>query len=336
MKRKALLPIVIITWMSVILACGSSNDAEATVQAINEIFSNTATAAAPDMEGTDNAYLAAQAKATEQALALNISGGVGESAMDSESLQATAAAEAPVFGELKLYGIETENGHVEWVHAPTTLEVEGYMAFDYASDYPETIIQDFVIASDITWNTQYGSSGCGYLLRSNGDQNSGDQYMVLIKRGGNGHLLFGIIEKGKPVGGYDIFPRSYDKSFDWHNDGTNRVTVVGRGGTFTFYTNGTWVGEIDLTEPPPKPVMPSRPSVPADQTDNTLMESYRIQLAEYENLVSGMDENYDGALGRYQGENPIFEKGFFSMISASESGASTCQFDDTWLWMIDP
>ncbi len=336
MKRNALLPLVILIWMSVILACGSGIDAEATAQAINDIYAKTATAAVSGEAASENLYLTAQVEATEQAAALNISQGEGTSALDSESLQATASAEASVIGELKLYGIDTEKGHVAWIHAPKTLDKDGYMAFDYANDYPETIVQDFVIAADITWNTQYGSSGCGYMLRSNGNQNSADQYLVMIKRGGNGHLLFAIIENGKPVGGYAIFPRTYDKSFDWHNETTNRVAVVGSGSTFTFYTNGAWVGEIDLTKPPPKPVIPAPPPIPSDQTNNNLMDNYRVQLAEYENLVTSMDDNYAGLFGRYQNQNPIFENGFVSMILASESGHTICHFENIWLWHIDP
>jgi hypothetical protein len=221
MKRNTLLLIVVLVWMGLILACSSSDDAEATAQAINDIFSMTATAAAPEVEDSGNVYLTAQAEATEQVIV--------EPEVDSESLQATAMAESNVIGELKLYGIDPEKGQVGWIHPPIKLEADRYMAFDFANDYPEIIVQDFVIAADITWDTQYGTSGCGYLLRSNGDQNSGDQYMVLITRGGNGHLIFAITENGNPVGGYDVFPRTYDRSFDWHNETTNRVAVVGKG-----------------------------------------------------------------------------------------------------------
>jgi uncharacterized membrane-anchored protein len=159
-KRNTKYLLIILIWMTVILACGSSNDAEATAQAINDIFSKTATAAVSEVKESENLYLTAQVEATEQAKDLKGTGGEAYSGLDSESLQATAEAEAPVIGELTLYGIDPEKGHVAWIHAPTTLDVEGYMALDYANDYPETIVQDFVIAADITWNTQYGSSGC--------------------------------------------------------------------------------------------------------------------------------------------------------------------------------
>ncbi|MEN8171328.1 MAG: hypothetical protein ABFS03_00460 [Chloroflexota bacterium] len=328
MKRNTLLLIVILVWIGVNLACSSSDDTEATAQAITEILSLTATAAVPQAEETENLYLTAQAEATEQVIL--------EPEVDTESLQATAMAESSVIGELKLYGIDPEKGQIGWVHPPVNLEADRYMAFDYANDYPEVIVGDFVIASDITWDTQYGTSGCGYLLRSNGDQNSGDQYMVLITRAGNGHLIFAITENGNPVGGYDVFPRTSDKSFDWHNGTTNRVAIVGKGSTFTFYTNGVWVDEIDLTNPPPAPVMPAIPAIPSDQSNNQLMEIYRQQMAEYENMVEEIRNNFNGLLSRAQQKSPIYEHGFVGLILVSESGHSICQFDNAWLWMMNP
>lgn len=334
MKRKIFLLFAVLTLVIATLACGSGTDADATAQAINEVFSKTATAGASSSGDSGNTLETAQAEATEQAQEIEVTlEAVSEA--DTEAQQATAAAEAPVIGELKLYGIDPEKGHVAWIHPPKTLEVDGYMALDYANDYPATIVKDFVMAADITWNTQYGSSGCGFMMRSNGDQNSPDQYMTLITRGGSGHLVFAIIDQGDPAGGYDIFPKEHDRSFDWHNDTTNRVAVMGHGGVFTFYTNGVWVGEVDLNQPPPKPVIPARPSPPSDQTDNDAMKQYRQQIEEYEKLVGDMNVNYASLLGRHEEESPIFEQGFVGMLVASESGKTTCHFDNAWLWMIE-
>ncbi len=334
MMRKFFLLFALLTLIGAALACGSGSDANATAQAINDVFSKTATAVFSSSSSSDNTLATAQAGATEQAQEL-----VGTleavSASDTEAQQATAAAEAPVIGELKLYGIDPEKGHVAWIHPPKTLDVDGYMAFDYANDYPATIARDFVMSAEITWNTQYGSSGCGFMLRSNGDKNAPDQYMTLITRGGSGHLIFAIIDKGDPAGGYDIFPREHDKSFDWHNDTTNRVAVMGDGGVFTFYTNGVWVGEVDLNQPPPKPVMPARPSPPNDQNDNNAMDQYRQQIEEYDKLVGDMNINYASLLGRFEDESPIYEEGFVGLLIASESGHTVCHFDNAWLWMMD-
>ena len=333
-KRKAYFLFAILTLAIATLACGSGSDPEATAQAISDIFSKTATAAASGDTSPDNPVQTAQVEATEIAQTVEVTKEAISEA-DAEAQKATTTAEAPVLGELKLYGVDTDAGYVAWIHRPLTLEVDGYMAFDFANDHPETIIRDFVISSDITWNTQYGSSGCGFMLRSNGDQNSTDQYMALITRGGSGHLIFAIMENGEPVGGYDIFPRTNDKSFDWHNDTTNRVAVKGDGSVFTFFTNGTQVGEIDLTKPPPKPVLPAQPKIPEDQTDIKGMDQYRKQLEEYLQLVEDANENYKALLGRFERKSPIFEEGFAGMAVVSESGQTTCHFDNTWLWIIE-
>ena len=333
-KRNLFLLLIILAVASAILACGIENSAEATAQVINEVFSKTATAAASADDGADRALLTAQVEATEQAQIIEVTQ-TAISEVNSKAQQATAAAEVPVLGELTLYGVDTEKGHVAWMHPPTTLEANGYMAFDYANDYPEVIAKDFVISAEITWNTEYGSSGCGYMLRSNGDQNKPDQYMAMITRGGNGHLVFAIMEDGQPVGGYDIFPRTNDKSFDADNGTTNRVAVMGQGGVFTFFTNGTWVGEIDLNEPPPKPVLPPIPQIPDDPTDNDLMEQYRKKLKEYEELIQEINDNYKALLTRYEQKSPIFEEGFVGFALISESGETTCDFENAWLWIIE-
>jgi hypothetical protein len=316
------------------LACSSGSKADPTAENLGQIFALTVTAEASKTEDTNNPLKTAQVEATEQYQALEATQ-EANNALNSESQRATQAAEAPIKGELALYDVDPEKGHVAWIHPPVTLEIDSYMAIDYANEYAGTIAADFVISSDITWNTEYGSSGCGYMLRSDGNQNTPNTYLALITRGGSGHLVFGILENGEPDGGYDIFPRDHDRSFDWHNDVTNRFTVIGRGSVFTFYTNGIWVGEIDLNDPPPEPVMPAKPAKPADQNDKNLMDQYAQQLTEYEDQVSQIQDNYAALLGRHESNAPVFEKGFISLVTVAESGHTVCQFDNAWLWLID-
>jgi len=326
--------LMIVALLGAVIACSSGSGADPTAESINQIFELTVTAEAAKTGDTDNPLQTAQVEATAQFQALQ-STQDANALLSSESQKATEAAEAPIKGELALYGIDNVRGHVAWIHPPLTLEVDSYMAIDYANEFAGTIAADFVIASDITWNTEYGTSGCGYMLRSDGDQNKPNTYMALITRGGSGHLIFAILENGEPDGGYDIFPRDQDRSFDWHNDTTNRLAVVGRGSVFTFYTNGVWVGEIDLNDPPPEPVMPAPPAKPSDQNDTKLMDQYRSQLAEYEEQVTQIQNNYASLLGRHESNAPVFERGFISLVTVAESGRTTCHYDNAWLWIID-
>jgi hypothetical protein len=42
----------------------------------------------------------------------------------------------------------------------------------------------------------------------------------------------------------DYYANGIDPEFEWQNDTTNRMVVVGRGNTFSIYTNGTLLGEV--------------------------------------------------------------------------------------------
>src|SRR5690606_4582221 len=117
---------------------------------------------------------------------------------DAGSQAATATAVAPFLSELSLYGVDPTQGRVAWIHPPITIQASGYMSYTYANQNIADVAQDFVLASDITWNTRFGTAGCGYVLRSDGDQ-EGDynQYIALVIRGGSGELFFTIMQDGE-------------------------------------------------------------------------------------------------------------------------------------------
>jgi hypothetical protein len=195
------------------------------------------------------------------------------------SANATATAQ-PIAAELSGLGISAGEGELAWVHPPMTLSVEGYLQYDYANNYlQEFVPADLVISSDITWNTQTGLAGCGFALRSNGDPEVLDQYMVILSRGLNGTVNF-IVQSDTAISGANTrsLGTGSDPQFQLQNDMTNRLTVVARGGMFTFYTNGTEIGTI---------------------ADNT------------------------------------YQNGYVALIALSESGTTTCNFNNTWLWLLD-
>lgn len=206
---------------------------------------------------------------------------VAQTATATAIAQVTAAAEDPIRAALPAFGVDGSRGEVAWIHPPTTIEATGYMTYTYANQNLLTVAKDFVLQSDITWNTQYGSTGCGFVVRSNGQEEAFDQYIILATRAGNGHVLFTIMEDGRLRRNelFDWYAGAIDPNFDWRNDTTNRLTIVGRGNTFEIFTNGKRLGEFT----------PSR----------------------------------------------VFERGFIALVALNESGTTTCQFDNTWLWLIE-
>ncbi len=295
---------------------------------------STATAEARNAMRPQEAVKTARAEATDSGQIVEATR-AALSEFSASGQAATQAAAAPIQAELPSYGVDPSQGRLGWIHPPVTLEVNGYMQYGYSNQFLETTAADLVISADITWNTQYGTSGCGFVLRSDGKKNALNQYLVIATRGASGHVLFATMANGQVVGGRDMYAYGKDKSFGWENDTTNRLTVVGRGELFTIFMNGVKIGEVDPTAPMQAPVLPEPPARPADLADPVLLARYQEQLKQYEAVRSEMLGQYLSRRKEAQAANKKFDRGFVAMTVLSESGHTTCQFNNAWLWLLN-
>jgi hypothetical protein len=337
-KRFTKLSLALFLLLIIALACNFSSstqsNVEATAQALGESVLQTATAAASGEISSDESVATAQVEATEQSIA-NVATQTAEAIIDEEGAAATAQVVEPIRTELPKYGVDPNQGELAWIHPPEVLELEGYQQFDYANQFLGTVAKDFVVSADITWNTDFGTSGCGFVLRSDGDQEAPNQYMSLATRGSSGHVIFATVVDGEIVTGRDIYAYGLDPNFDWRNDTTNRLTIVGQGNEFFVYTNDTLIGEIDPSAPPPQPSIPPPPEEPADLSDAAAVEKFQKEKPEYDEVVKQIRADHSARVSSFEPEETIFEKGFIAFVAASESGTTTCKFDNAWLWLIN-
>ena len=85
-----------------------------------------------------------------------------------------------------------------------------------------TVVNDFVLSADITWDTEYGGSGCGFVFRSDGKKDAPSQYLVGASRLANGHVFFAVISQGELVVARDFYANGIDpKSVTWVNIDAN-------------------------------------------------------------------------------------------------------------------
>lgn len=319
----------------VLAACGGGQSSqEMTAQALGESISLTATAAALGGFSSVENLQTAQAEATQKAddAAATQAAAAGLSA---EAQAAIAAAEAPILAQLPTYGVNPSQGKVAWIHPPETLSVEGFMQFDYVNRFIGTVATNFVVSADITWNTSYGTAGCGFVLRSDGNKEAGlSQYLAIATRGGNGRVIFGSMELGEFKNAIDHYAYGIDPLFDWQNDATNRITIVARDETFTIYTNGTKLGEV-VAGKAPVLVLPAPPVEPPAGASAADEEKFQADLAEHADVVAQAKANYQTNLALFQPDTPYFERGFVAMVALSESGTTTCTFNNAWLFVMD-
>jgi len=188
-----------------------------------------------------------EAFATATARAVEIQQTV-DAATVAEAAQEAAedAALAPIRDELRALGVDPDQGQLGFTHPPISLQSVEFESYAFDNKNALTVAQDFVMAADITWESRFAESGCGFVVRSNGDENALDQYIIGLTRGAQGHVLFAEQKQGdvelKDV--TDIYANGIDPRFEWQSGTTNRLAVIGRGQQFDIFSNGTYLGTI--------------------------------------------------------------------------------------------
>ena len=325
MKWKLYPAIHLLVLAGVLSACGlGSNGGDsarvATLDAISAKVRGTATVEAALKENPNAPVETAQAEATARSQAIEATQ-VAQDTLSDEARAATATAFAPFVADLPKYGIDPAQGKPGWIHPPVTLAIDGFLQYDFLNQFVATVAKDFVISSDITWSTQYGTSGCGFVMRSNGNRLALDQYMAIITRGASGHVVFTTMSEGDIVSGRDIYAYGKDPNFNWGNNVTNRLTIVGRGTNFSVYSNDTLIGEVDPTAPVTLPGIPPAPKEGSG--------------AEQDAVATQITANYQARQQEAANAEKVFERGLVALVVLSESGRSLCTFENTWLWLIE-
>ena len=337
-NRLRQIPGLLFIFASLLSACGTTGGdvaKQSTLDAISASVRATATAAAAAEQNPNASIETAQAEATIFSQSVEQTA-AAQSALSAEDQAATATAIAPILAELPTYGVDPNAGRVGWVHPPVTLEVEGFMQFDYINNFISILASDFVVSADITWDAIGAASGCGFVLRSDGNENALNQYLTIMTRVASGHILFATMAEGDVVTGQDIFAQGFDPAFDWQNGATNRLTVVGRGNRFFIYTNGSFIGEIDPGAPPLTPNLPPEPQRPADANNAQAMATFLQQQAEFEIVKQQIEADFRARRRALATADTTFERGFMAMVALSQSGRKTvCQYDNAWLWLME-
>lgn len=337
MKRKSLL----LGFVMVILftnACGAgsgmSDSISQTLTPMSELVRETVTARAGE-EGSNDSLATAIANATQKAEGIYATQ-TARAELNEPARLATATAIAPVVAELPRYGVDPASGYVAWIHPPATISLNGFNQTGYANDYPQVTAKDFVLAADITWNTKNSLSGCGFMFRSDGNTNNPSQYTIIITRVASGHMAFLAIAKGEVSNFREYFPKDKDRSFNWFNDSTNRLAIVVKGDLIDLYTNGVFIGQVNITEPPPDRVFQfPEVEIPPGTTPQQL-EQYQQLIEQYDDGNRQIAAQLGDAQKNFTKNQPFFYDGLLGFLGLSQSGQMICTFDNAWLFITKP
>jgi hypothetical protein len=144
-----------------------------------------------------------------------------------------------IYQTLTELGIDPTKGAIMWASKdPIKLKAEGYMGSSYQILDPELKVADFVLSSDITWDTSGGLNGCKFIYRAMDDLDKGKQLQLFVQRLlGAPSWNFQLWDKGK----WQLNLFDYWQTGDYIKDAqgtTNTVMLVVQGEKMTPYFNG--------------------------------------------------------------------------------------------------
>jgi hypothetical protein len=336
MHRK-ILPFLLLSLL--LTACGAGSQPQdaisLTVTPLSQMVRETLTARASEEGGSNQDLALAVANATERSAQIYATQ-TARAELNEPARLATVTAMAPVVAELPRYGVDPADGYVAWIHDPVTIDLNGFGQTGYENNYPQITAADFVLAADITWNTRNSISGCGFMFRSNGDTNAPDQYMVLITRIATGRMGWLALMDGEVSNYREYYPKDEDKSFEWFNDATNRLTVVARGNLLDLYSNGTLVGQVDITQGPPDAVLKAPEIVIPEGVLPGQLEQFRDVANQQDQGNNQVKAQLDDARKNFAINKPFLYDGLLGFLGASDAGRMICTFENAWLFIMNP
>jgi hypothetical protein len=321
-----------------IMACGLGakplDSRSLTLTPMSQLVRETLTARAGAQGGASNELATAVAQATEKSEQIYATQ-TARASLNEPARLASVTAMAPAVAELPRYGVDPASGYVAWIHNPATIDLNGFNQTGYANDYPQITAADFVLAADIKWNTRNSLSGCGFMFRSDGNQNNPNQYSLIITRVASGHMGFLAIANGEISNYREYFIKNGDRSFDWLNGSTNRLALVARGNSLDFYTNGNLIGQVDITQPPPPTILDfAALEIPAGLAPGPL-EQFQSIASQNEEGSQQVQDQLGQAQKNFSKNKPFFYDGLLGFLGLSQSGQMTCEFSNSWLFILN-
>ncbi len=198
------------------------------------------------------------------------------------SARATASSESAnelVRADLEEYGVDPADGKAVWVQKrPVRLKLSSYMETSDSIIDEVGSLSDFVIQSDITWETSGALSLCGITFRAEDDFSMGVQDRFFMMR-----LQFNP--------GWTIWRWEY--------------------GRFQSFVSGDWLASRDIH----------------DKNGSTNVVALVVKGKEIRIFL-----NHDE---QHKMEEPKLVEGLVAFSAFQESGKTTCEFENSWIWAFN-
>lgn len=160
----------------------------------------------------------------------------------AQSTQAAQDALALIKEDLEKSGLTLPAGKLGWMQDEAMpMEMTGYNTYYYLSIDEQLVANDFILKSDITWESTGGLVTCGFFFRSEANFEDGKQYLFSMQRLSGlpdwriAYLRFGEYQRN--ITGWR--PAS---AIDQGQGATNKLILQIVDGEYTVYINDQRIG----------------------------------------------------------------------------------------------
>lgn len=147
------------------------------------------------------------------------------------------AREAEVVVELEKVGFKADSGTLVYdSKTPISMTLDSYNSY-WPESVVTTALKDFVVHSDIQWDSTSGLAGCGIMLRAEDDLERGAQYLFDLMRL-SGAPNWEIYYRKFNTWQNDIVSYRFDNAILDEPNSVNEVVLVVQGDLIQGYING--------------------------------------------------------------------------------------------------
>ena len=160
----------------------------------------------------------------------------------AEATQTAEIVIAEINKELEAVGLSTENGQLLWAQdEPAEIALDSYGQTLYDPFGGDQSASDFVLKTDVTWESTGGLAICGFFFRSDKSFEEGKQYQYrMLRLSGLPAWAISYYQNGQFS--KDISQVRTNSSINQEQGSTNKLLLIAEGEMFTLYINDVRVG----------------------------------------------------------------------------------------------
>jgi hypothetical protein len=158
--------------------------------------------------------------------------------------QAAARAMDEVGNELESIGFSADSGQLLWLQDGSVgIELDEYGQWIFLPFDEDLVAADFVLKTDVTWESTSGLMACGLIFRSERNIKEGKQYYYAMTRL-SGLPMWAISYLQYSQYQKDISAARANSAINQDQGGTNKIVLVAEGEKFTLYINDIRAGSF--------------------------------------------------------------------------------------------